>query len=77
MTIRHDQSFRQGKYLVSPLTRLTECGDFAASLSIRSGSGKNTLDRVFRFIPRFPTRSGALGYAVEQGLIWLRDPAAA
>jgi hypothetical protein len=77
MTITDNSSFRQGKYLVSPLTRRTECGDFAASLSIRSGSGSNTLDRVFRFIPRFTTRSGARRYAVEQGLIWLRDPALA
>jgi hypothetical protein len=77
MTTPDNHSFRQGKYLVSPLTRLTERGDFAASLSIRSGSGSNTLDRVFRFIPRFATRSGARRYAVEQGRIWLSDPAAA
>lgn len=77
MTITNNSSFRHGKYLISALTRRTECGGFAASLSIRSGTGSNTLDRVFRFIPRFATRSGAHRYAIEQSRIWLLDPVTA
>jgi hypothetical protein len=62
-----------GKYLVSPMTRLTEQGDYSASVSIRSGRGSGTHDRVFRFVPRFATPEGARTYALEQGVQWLRD----
>jgi hypothetical protein len=40
-------------------------------VSIRSGSGSATHDRVFRFAPQFATRARAAGYAVAQGLDWL------
>lgn len=62
-----------GKYLVSPLTLCTDSGDFAPSVSIRSGQGRSTHDRIFRFVARFATREGAHRYALEQGLQWLRD----
>lgn len=64
-----------GKYLVSPLTRRLDDGRFAASVSIRSGRGSGTHDRVFRFEQRFPTRDAAESFATEQGLIWVRKPA--
>jgi hypothetical protein len=67
-----DKSFQVGKYLVSPLTRQKECGHYTASVSIRSGSGRGTSDRVFRFLPEFPTREAALRYAVAEGRSWLR-----
>jgi hypothetical protein len=60
-----------GKYLVSPLVRSTDCGAFAPSVSIRSGRGSATHDRVLRFHARFDTRDGARRYAVEQGIAWL------
>ena len=62
-----------GKYLVSPLTLCTDSGDFAPSVSIRSGHGRSTHDRIFRFVARFATREGAHRYALEQGLQWLRE----
>ena len=70
MTSTREKTFSVGKYLVSPLTRLTDAGDYAASVSIRSGMH----DRVLRFIPRFATREAARRYAIEQGIGWLRQP---
>jgi hypothetical protein len=72
-TIR-EKTFSVGKYLVSPLTRRTESGEYAASLSIRSGNGISAHDRVYRFIPQFATRAGARRYAIEQGMTWLGEP---
>jgi len=72
MTITHEKTLSVGKYLVSPLTRLTDGGDYAASVSIRSG----THDRVFRFVRRFATRDAAQRYAIEQGMGWLGQPCA-
>lgn len=69
----HEKTISVGKYLVSPLTRLTDAGNYAASVSIRSGRGQATHDRVIRFDARFPTREGARRYATRQGLGWLRQ----
>jgi len=74
MTITYEKSFWVGKYLVSPLTRLTDAGTYIASVSIRSGRGSGTCDRVFRFAPRFATGEGARRYAAEQGVSWLQQP---
>ena len=62
-----------GKYLISPLIRHTVDGDFAASVSIRSGQGRGTHDRVMRFTPRFDSHALAHSYATEQGLGWVRE----
>ena len=61
------QPFSMGKFLVSPLSRITESGDYAPSISIRSGRGAATHDRIFRLEPRFATTQGALDYAASQG----------
>ena len=60
-----------GKYLVSPLTRLTESGGHAASVSIRSGRGSATHDRVLRFVPVFDSPDAAARFATAQGLAWI------
>jgi hypothetical protein len=73
MTISQEKTISIGKYLVSPLIRLTDGGTFAPSVSIRSGRGQGTHDRVLRFDARFDTHEGAQRYAVEQGLTWLRQ----
>jgi hypothetical protein len=62
-----------GKYLVSPLTRELGLNRFAASVSIRSGQGRGTHDRVLRLVPEFADAGSAERYATEQGLAWLRD----
>lgn len=68
-----ENAFSVGKYLVSPLTRTTDSGQYTASVSIRSGSGRGTSDRVYRFAPEFATREGALQYAVAEGHSWLQQ----
>ncbi|MDZ4359638.1 hypothetical protein [Variovorax sp. EBFNA2] len=68
-------SIAVGKYLVSPLIRHQDDGGFAASVSIRSGHGSGMHDRVMRFTPRFASHAAALGYAIEQGLGWVRERA--
>jgi hypothetical protein len=64
-----------GKYLVSPLTRRLDDGRYASSVSIRSGRGSATLDRVLRFTRMFATPLEALCYAAEQGQYWVHEPA--
>jgi hypothetical protein len=76
MTTIREKTFSVGKYLVSPLTRINEAGAYVASVSIRSGRGSGTHDRVLRFVPQFATRESAVRYATEQGLSWLQSPVA-
>lgn len=64
-----------GRFVLSPITRQTDSGQFEASLSIRSGQGSASHDRVFRFIPLFATAQAAALYALDQGLSFLRQPA--
>ncbi len=73
MITHTEKSYSVGKYLVSPSSQITESGAFTASLSIRSGRGSGTHDRVFRFIPTFSTREGALTYAATEGRSLLRQ----
>lgn len=77
MTTTLEKTFSVGKFLVSPFSKLTEAGDFIASLSIRSGHGTAQHDRVFRFLPRFATREDALQYATNQSLGLLQQQCAA
>lgn len=67
-----------GKYRVSPLATQTDAGSFAASVSIRSGRGSATHDRVSRFSTLFDNAPAALHYATEHALAWIgeRSPAA-
>jgi len=63
-----------GKYLLSPFTAQAADGHFTASISIRSGSGQATHDRVFRFTSHFSSRHEATAYALAQALGFLRQP---
>ena len=54
---------------------MTTSGAYTATLSIRSGQGSCSHDRVFRFIPLFRTSAAALRYAIEQGKSYLQSPA--
>ena len=62
-----------GKYLISPLTRLLENGWYAASVSIRSGSGSGTHDRVLRLTRLFRSKLAAVSYATAEGLRWIGE----
>lgn len=60
-----------GKYLVSPLTKALENGWYACSVSIRSGSGRGTTDRVVRLTRLFRDNVAAAEYAMTEGLRWI------
>lgn len=64
-----------GRFLVSPLAKLLDNGRFGASVSIRSGSGSASTDRVMRFIGQFDSADAAQRYAHHQGLIWVTESA--
>ena len=75
MTIHHDK-LAVGRYLVSPLAKAQDAGGFAASVSIRSGRGSATHDRVLRFTGLFDSASSALQYATEHALGWIQERSA-
>jgi len=45
-------------------------GSFSALVSIRSGKGMASLDRVMRFTPSFASPHAALRYAADEGMAW-------
>ena len=60
-----------GKYLVSPISKRLDDGRYGASVSIRSGHGSASTDRVMRFTGQFDSEGAADQFACEQGLIWV------
>jgi len=75
MMISHNTPHRMaiGKYLVSPLAKPQGEGRYAASVSIRSGKGSATHDRVMRFSGLFESVACALQYATEHALCWIEE----
>ncbi len=67
-----------GKYNISPLIHMLENGWYACSVSIRTGSGSGTHDRVLRLTRLFQDKLAAVRYATAEGLQWIghRNPAA-
>ena len=65
-----------GKYLVSPLAKPQGEGRYVASVSIRSGKGSATHDRVMRFSGLFDSATSALQYATEHALGWINERSA-
>ncbi|ALT78394.1 MULTISPECIES: hypothetical protein [unclassified Roseateles] len=65
-------SIEVGKYLVSPIIKTQDDGSFAAAVSIRSGSGMASHDRVMRFTRRFLSQRAAVRYATAEGLAWIK-----
>lgn len=66
-----EKNLTVGKYLISPLTRPMDNGWYACSVSIRSGSGSATTDRVVRLTKLFRDRLAAAEYALGEGLQWI------
>jgi hypothetical protein len=64
---------RVGKYVVSPLIKMLENGSFASSVSIRSGSGSATTDRVLRLRQMFRCATEAAICAHAEALRWIGD----
>lgn len=60
-----------GKYLVSPLVKVLENGWFASSVSIRSGSGSGTTDRVLRLTRLFRCADQAAAHADAEAMQWI------
>ncbi|MFZ2295926.1 MAG: hypothetical protein WB542_10955 [Polaromonas sp.] len=71
----NDSKIAVGKYLVSPLAKQQGEG-YAASVSIRSGRGSGTHDRVLRFTEIFDSAAAAVHYATEHALCWIHDRSA-
>jgi hypothetical protein len=69
----NDTQLEVGKYLVSPLAKQQGEGRFAASVSIRSGRGSCTHDRVLRFSGIFDSAAAAVHYATEHALGWIHE----
>ena len=72
-TSLNNHSIAIGKYLVSPLAKRLADGLYAASVSIRSGRGSASTDRVMRFKGSFFSENAAHRYAREQGLVWVAE----
>jgi hypothetical protein len=64
-----------GRYRISAHPRALDGGRFAALVSIASGSGSASTDRVMRFAEDFPTHEAAACYAMAQGIDWVRETA--
>lgn len=76
MNHQNHQPVASGKFLISPMTRLLENGWYACSVSIRSGRGQATTDRVLRLTRLFRDRVLAAEYALAEGLQWIGMPRA-
>ena len=66
----HD-AVHAGKYLISPMTKRLENGWYGCSVSIRSGRGQATTDRVVRLTRLFRDSISAAEYALAEGLQWI------
>jgi hypothetical protein len=67
MSSMTQESFRIGKLLFTPFSRLAEDGRYKAGLSIKRGQGSTTHDRVSVYVPTFNSVEGALTYARAMG----------
>jgi hypothetical protein len=61
-----------GKYRIAACPHQLPSGQFAAQVSIASGRGSASTDRVMRFHNEFASRDAAARYAVAQGIDWVR-----
>lgn len=64
---------RIGKYLVCPLLNALDDGSFATSVSIRSGSGSASTDRVLRLKAIFRCAAEAAAEAHAEARRWIDD----
>lgn len=75
MSFVNTHLFAVGKFRITPLSRSRGGDQHTALLSIKSGQGSQTHDRVYTFKPDFKTQDSALMYAAAQGRNWLVNPA--
>ena len=62
-----------GKYRIAACPRPLSSGRFEAQVSIASGRGSATTDRVMRFCDDFSTHDAAAHYALSQGIDWVHS----
>ena len=62
-----------GKYRIAALPSRICANQFYAQVSITSGYGQTSTDRVMRFTPVFPSYDAAAQYALEQGVGWAQS----
>jgi hypothetical protein len=62
-----------GKYRIASFPRKLADRRYTAQVSIASGKGSASTDRVFRFVDEFPTHAAAASYALLQGIDWVRQ----
>jgi hypothetical protein len=60
-----------GKYRIAACPRPMDGGRFVAQVSIASGRGSASTDRVMRFHDDFPSHDAAASYAMAQGIDWV------
>lgn len=72
MHILSSANLTVGKYLISPLIRRGPCGGYSASVSIKSGRGSGTHDRVLRLVGRFLSAETAQRHALAEGIDYIR-----
>ncbi len=65
------QSILMGKYRIQPCSRALPHGAFGAQVSVASGRGSASTDRVMRFVPEFATPAAASQYALDEGVLWV------
>ena len=73
MTISYcsHQPISMGKFRIQPCVRALPNGAFGAQVSVASGRGSASTDRVMRFVPEFATPDAASQYALDEGMLWV------
>ena len=64
-----------GKFRIQPCSRALPNGAFGAQVSVASGRGSASTDRVMRFVPEFATPAAASQYALDEGMLWVERQA--
>jgi len=62
-----------GKYRIAVLPAQREANHYCGQVSISSGQGRSSTDRIIRFSPVFATSDAAGEYALAQGIGWAHE----
>jgi len=68
--IKNNRNIELGRFVISPMSQARCDGGFDALVSLRSGSGMASTDRVLRFSATFTSAQAAVRYAKAEGLAW-------
>jgi hypothetical protein len=61
-----------GKYRIAACPKQLPDGQYAAQVSIASGRGSASTDRVMRFHDEFASHDDAAQFSIAQGIDWVR-----